>query len=72
MDEGQLKSLEETVPALAVQALTEASRRTRAAGRPMILAANGQLVRITAEGTTVLRSLPSRVKVETRTKRATS
>ena len=72
MDEAQLTSLEEVVPDLAVRALTEASRRTRATGRPVVLVVDGQLIRITAEGTTVLRSLPSRVKVETRTKRATS
>lgn len=71
MDEAELESLEETVPELAVHALTEATRRARAAGRPVVLVVNNQLVRITPEGTTVLEPLTSRVTAPSRTKRAT-
>jgi hypothetical protein len=72
MDEAELESLEESVPDLAVRALTAASRRTLAAGRPVVLVVNNQLVRITPEGTTVLEPSTSRVAAPSRTKRATS
>jgi hypothetical protein len=72
MSESELDALEATVPELAVRALNEAQHRARVSGCPMVLVVNDQLVRIGPEGTSVLKSLPSRVKVTTRTKRATS
>ncbi len=56
------------VPAEAVQGLDEASRRTREAGRPVVVVRNGQLVRLQAGEVVVLKKLPARRKVVVRRK----
>ncbi len=72
MNEIELAQQESNVPALAVQALTLATRRTRASGRPVVMVVGRELVRIGPLGPTPLKSLPPRVKVTVRTKRAQS
>jgi hypothetical protein len=54
------------IPELAAHALTAASRRAAQAGRPVVLAKDGVLVRIDQSGTTVLKQLPARLKVTNR------
>lgn len=54
---------EADVPALAVQALTAAGQRARAAGHPLVEVRDGQLVRIEGTTVTVLRQLPGRQRV---------
>lgn len=66
------EALESDVPALAVKALTAAHRRALVAGRTLIFVRNGQLIRVGPAGTTVLRQLPARKKVATRTQSAKS
>ena len=51
MTEEELTELENTIPALAVQALNEATRKALASGRPVVLVVNDQLVEIGPEGT---------------------
>ena len=70
MSEIEISELENTIPALAVQALTTASDRALASGRSVVLVVDGQLVRIGPDGCTPLQSLPPRVRVSVRKKRA--
>ncbi len=70
MSEIELVQQENTAPALAVQALTNAHRRVRASGRPVVLVAGGKLVRVGPLGSTTLKDVPPRVRVSVRTKRA--
>ena len=72
MSEDEISQLENDIPALAVEALTNATRQALASGRPVVLVVDGQLVRIGPDGCTPLRSLPPRVKGTERTKRAQS
>ena len=72
MTEEELDQLEATIPEMAVQALTNAHRRARASGQDVVMVVDDKLVRIGPHGTTVLKSLPYRVKVNARTKRATT
>ena len=72
MTEEELVALEETIPALAVKALTEATRQALASGRPVVLVVDDKLVRIDSEGTTVLKDMPPQMTVTVRTKRATT
>lgn len=68
MSELEIDREEDNVPELAVAALTAAHRRAVQAGHPQVLVRNGQLVRITSSGITVLKQLPSRYKVAIRKK----
>lgn len=70
MNASQLDRQEDSVPALAVEALTLAHRRAIAAGRTVVRVEGGKLVRVGPSGTVVLQTLPPRVKVTIRTKRA--
>ncbi len=54
---------EADVPALAVQALTAAQQRAKAAGHPLVQVQDGQLVRIEGAAVTVLKRLPGRQRV---------
>lgn len=47
----------------ALEALAAAQRRSVKAGHPQVLVQNGQLVRITAEGVEVLKTLPAKIRV---------
>jgi hypothetical protein len=51
------------VPERAVAALYAASLRSIAAGHPQVVVQNGELVRITPEGVTVLKKVRSRIPV---------
>jgi hypothetical protein len=56
---------ESDIPALAVQALKEAQKRTVLRGLPVVVVRRGQLVRYSDGKTTVLKHLPPRRKVKT-------
>ena len=72
MSEIEISQQESNIPALAVQALTMASRRALASGRPIVTVVNGKLVRVGLFSSTLLRTLPPRMKVSVRKKRAQS
>lgn len=63
---------EDDVPELAVQALQAAQRRSEQAGHPQVVVRDGQLLRITATVTEVLKTMPARGKVAVRQKHADS
>lgn len=52
------------VPMLAIQGLQAAQRRSVLAGHPQVVARGDQLVRIDANGVTVLKQLPPRRTVD--------
>lgn len=54
---------DEVVPAEAVRGLDEATRRTRDAGRPVVVVRDGHLVRLGAGEVVILKKLPARRKV---------
>ncbi len=62
------ESQDADVPAMAIQGLIAAQERAVAAGYPIVLVRNGQLVRIVDGQTTVLKSVLPREKVTARTK----
>jgi hypothetical protein len=70
MNERDVSQQESKIPALAVQALTKASRLTRESGHSVVMVVDGQLVRVGPLGCIPLRALPPRPKVSQRTKRA--
>jgi len=70
--DSDLDALDADVPMMAVQGLNEASKRARKSGRPIVLVRGGQLLRISAEGTIVLKDLPPRRKSLVRRKTITS
>lgn len=72
MSEIEVSQQESNIPALAVQALTMASRSAQASGRPVVMVVDEKLVRVGPFSSTLLRSLPPRMKVSVRTKRAQS
>lgn len=60
---------ERDVPQRAVRALTEANRRAVAAGHPVVLVRDGQLIRLIGNQVIVLKSVPGRKRVAVRVKR---
>jgi len=62
------ESQDADVPAMAIQGLVAAQQRAVAAGHPIVLVRNGQLVRIVDGQTTVLKSVLPREKVAVRIK----
>jgi len=69
MTDEELDALEETIPELAVKALNAATQRALASGHSVVMIVNDELVRIDAQGTTVLKKMPPRFKVTERIKR---
>jgi len=72
MTDEELDALEETIPELALRALTAAQQRAKGSGRDFVVVVGNELVRISSDGTTVLKTLPELPRVTERTKRATS
>lgn len=70
MTADELDREDEDVPELALQGLAAAQRKAEQSGQPLVLVRDGQLVRITATGVTVLKQLGGRRKVDVRTKSA--
>ena len=68
----QVEADDADVPGMAVDALRAAQRQARDSGRPVVVVADGELVRIGPEGQTVLRKLAPRRKVQVRRKRASA
>ena len=64
--------LDDAIPALAVEALSAASRRALDEGHTIVVVQDGMLVQKNASGITPLRKVPARQKVPTRTKNASS
>jgi hypothetical protein len=60
---------ESDVPEIAVQVLTDASKRAAQAGRPRVVVKDGMLVRIENDDTTVLKKMPNRKKATARSKK---
>ena len=66
----ELDSQEAGITQLAVQALTAANRRAIDSGRSVLIVVNDTLVRIGSSGSTVIKKLPPRRRVNMRVKRA--
>ena len=72
MNPTELDAEDADVPQMAVQALNDAYQRAIRSGRPVVVVAEGKLVRIDSSGVTELETLPARRKVAVRTKRVSS
>ena len=72
MTDSEEDRLDEAIPALAVEALSAASRRALNEGHTIVVVQDGVLVQKSASGITPLRKLPGRQRVDTRTKNASS
>jgi hypothetical protein len=63
MTDEEMELEDADVPEMAVAALRAASLRSIAAGHQQVVVQNGELVRITPEGITVLKKVPGRIPV---------
>jgi hypothetical protein len=72
MTNSEENELDDALPALAVEALSAASRRAREEGHTIVVVEDGMLVRKNASGVTPLKKMRDRIKVDTRTKNAPS